>query len=141
MDAILDRGAAPDMAAIGQYIQEPARRRWLELVSHIENAYRSKPQVAYGVCAGRRGWNARYKKGGKALCTLYPEPDSFLALIVPGAEDIARFEAERAAYTDEVSRLFEQTKPVNGMKRLMIRVSGDGVLSDIKRLFELKLKP
>jgi hypothetical protein len=101
MDIILDRSAAPDMCAIEDYIGGPARRRWLELVSHIEGAYSAKPQIAYSVCAGKPGWNVKYKKSGKALCTLYPEPDSFIALVVLGSEDIARFEADRAAYTGE----------------------------------------
>lgn len=141
MDIILDRSATPDLTAIAQYIREPARQLWLELICHIESVYRSKPSIAYSVCSGKPGWNVKYKKSGKALCTLYPETDSFITLIVLGAEDIARFEADRAAYTDEIIQLFEKTKLFNSTKWLMIRVSNDSVLSDIKRLFEMKVKP
>ena len=140
MDIILDRDAPPDMCKIENYIGLPAKQRWLELISHIEGAYGAKPQIAYSVCAGKPGWNVKYKKSGKALCTLYPEPDSFIALVVLSADDIARFEADRAAYTDEVNSLFDKTKLFNNTKWLMIRISSDEVLADVKRMFELKLK-
>ncbi len=140
MDIILDRNTAPDMRVIEDYIREPAKRRWLDLITHIEGDYGAKPQMAYSVCAGKPGWNVKYKKSGKALCTLYPEPDSFIALVVLSSDDIARFEAVRAAYTKEVNELFDGSKPFNGTKWLMIRASSDDVLADIKRMFELKLK-
>lgn len=141
MDIILDRSATPDMHVIEDYIEEPVKQRWLELICHIEGAYRAKPQISYSICAGKPGWNVKYKKSGKALCTLYPEPDSFIALVVLSADNIARFLADRAAYTDEVNTLFDKTKLFNGTKWLMIRVSSEEVLADVKRMFELKLKP
>lgn len=141
MDIILDRNVEPDLEVIQNYICEPARDRWLAMISHIESEYKAKPQIAYSVCAGKPGWNVKYKKSGKALCTLYPEQDSFIALVVLNSENMSRFEAERTVFTDDVNNLFNSSKPFNGTKWLMIRINSDEVLRDVKRLFELKLKP
>jgi len=141
VDIIHDSKAELDLDAIGQYIGEPGRQRWADLNAHIEGAYRARPQIAYSVCAGKPGWNVKYKKGGRALCTLYPEPDGLTALVVLSAQDIARFEAARASYTDTLNRLFDETTLFNGTRWLMIRVEDDAVLEDVKRLFTLKLQP
>ncbi len=128
----------PDMEAITEYIAEPGRGRWRDMASHIQNTYGTEPEISYSVCAGKPGWNVKYKKGGKALCTLYPEPEGFVALIVLASEGIARFEAERSAYTVEVNRLFDDTRVFNRTKWLMISVDNDSVLADACRLIALK---
>jgi hypothetical protein len=141
LDIIHDRGAEPDFEAIGQYIAEPGRQRWLDLTAYIEDTYHVKPQTTYSICAGKPGWNVKYKKSGKALCTLYPEPDGFVALVVLSELDTVRFEAVRPCYSEELSSLFDKTKLFNGTKWLMIDVESDPVLEDVKRLFALKLQP
>ncbi len=140
MDIILDRSAEPDMRAIEQYISMPARQRWQETITHIENNYCIKPGISFSICAGKPGWNVKYKKGGKALCTLYPEAESFVALVVLSAADIARFEAERAAYTADTNSLYNKTRLFNGTKWLMIRIDSYEIFKDFKRLMELKIK-
>jgi hypothetical protein len=140
LDIVHDRSAEPAFEAIGQYIAEPDRHRWLDLTAHIENTYHVMPQISYSVCAGKPGWNVKYKKSGRSICTLYPEPDSFMALVVLSALDIARFEMVKPCYSEELNRLFDETKLFNNTKWLMIRVESDPVLQDIKRLVTLKLQ-
>jgi hypothetical protein len=140
LDIVHDRSAEPAFEAIGQYIAEPGRHRWLDLTAHIESNYHAMPQISYSVCAGKPGWNVKYKKSGRSICTLYPEPDSFMALVVLSALDIARFEMVKPCYSEELNRLFDETKLFNNTKWLMIRVESDPVLQDIKRLLALKLQ-
>ena len=58
-----------------------------DIDSHMRDNYKVKPKYAYSACAmdGNiwRGWNIKYQKSGKSLCTLYPQQGYFLAL-VPG---------------------------------------------------------
>ncbi len=139
MDMILDRSAEPSFEDIRGYIAGDAGSRWAELTDYIEETYASTPLLAYSVCAGKPGWNVKYKKGGKALCTLYPESDGFIALVVLSAADMDVFEAVRGDYTDYVRELYDGCKTFNSTKWLMIRVSDDNVLEDVKKLLKLKL--
>jgi hypothetical protein len=138
-DMILDKTQTPDMRAIGEYVEGPARVRWQAFTAFVEGEYGVKPQVFYSVCAGKPGWNVKYKKSGKALCTLYPERDQFIALVVLNAEDMQRFEAVKPAYTAYVSGLYDGCRIFNGTKWLMIGVTDDAILEDVKNLMRLKL--
>lgn len=139
MDMILDRAAQPASEDIREYIAGEAAARWDTLTRHIEQAYSSKPLLAYSVCAGKPGWNVKYKKGGKALVTLYPERGGFIALVVLSAADMDVFEAVKSDYTEYVVNLYDGCKPFNNTKWLMIRVSDDNILEDVTKLLRLKL--
>ena len=93
----------------------------------------------YSVCAGQPGWNVKYKKGSKALCTLYPEPDSFIALVVLGQADLVKLDAVRPAYTPYLLQLADGARLFNNTKWLMIRVTDDAVMDDVQKLLRLKL--
>jgi hypothetical protein len=58
-----------------------------DLDNHLRDSYQVKPKVAYSNCAMDknvwRGWNIKYQKSGKSLCTIYPQQGYFLVL-VPG---------------------------------------------------------
>ena len=58
-----------------------------DLDYHLRNLYKIKPKFAYSSCAMDnniwRGWNIKYQKSGKSLCTIYPQQGYFLVLI-PG---------------------------------------------------------
>ncbi len=138
MDMILDKTKEPCFEDICRYVSGGAGSRWRALTKHIEDAYSSAPLITYSVCAGKPGWNVKYKKGGKALCTLYPEKDGFIALVVLGAADMDIFNAVKENYTPYVVSLFEDCKPFNNTKWLMINVSGEDVLEDVKKLLKLK---
>ena len=139
MDVIHNPDAKPDMPAIEVSMSDEARARWRSLTAHIESAYTSAPLIAYSVCAGQPGWNVKYKKGSKALCTLYPEPDSFIALVVMGQADLVKLDAVRPAYKSYVLELTDGARLFNNTKWLMIRVSDDAVLDDVQKLLRLKL--
>ena len=58
-----------------------------DLDNHLREDYKIKPKLAYSSCAMDnniwRGWNIKYRKSGKSLCTIYPQQGYFLVLI-PG---------------------------------------------------------
>ena len=139
MDVIHNPSVTPDIATIEATMSQEARCRWRSLTTHIEEAYRSVPLIIYSMCAGQPGWNVKYKKGSKALCTLYPEPDSFIALVVMGQADLVKLDAVRPAYKSYVLELTDGARLFNNTKWLMIRVSDDAVLDDVQKLLRLKL--
>ena len=58
-----------------------------DLHNHLCINYKVKPKMAYSNCAMDnniwRGWNIKYQKNGRSLCTIYPQQGYFLVLI-PG---------------------------------------------------------
>lgn len=124
---------------ITRYIKGEAGAGWSALTRYIEQEYSAMPQIVYSVCSGASGWNVKYKKSGKALCTLYPESDGFIALVVLSAADMELFDAVKSDYTQYTAKLYDNCKPFNNTKWLMVRVSDNDILDDVKKLFKLKL--
>ena len=58
------------------------------LNGYLRETYKVNPKYAYSSCAMDkniwRGWNIKYQKRGKSLCTIYPQEGYFMALI-PGS--------------------------------------------------------
>ena len=132
----------PSMEDIRSFIGE-AKPLWDELVSFIEQAYKSKPQQDYSKCPAQPGWNVKFKKGGKSLCTLYPMQDYFIVLIVVGAREENAVEAAARAdvFAGYVKALYQKTVFSAMGKWLMIEVKDETVLEDIKRLIEIRMRP
>ena len=80
-----------------------------DLHNHVCERYKLKPKMAYSNCAMDsnvwRGWNIKYQKSGKSLCTIYPQQGYFLVL-VPGKS----FEVKNAETVDEVKLAIEIRK-------------------------------
>ena len=80
-----------------------------DLNNHLCNSYKVKPKIAYSNCAMDnniwRGWNIKYQKSGKSLCTIYPQQGYFLVL-VPGKS----FEVRNNDILDEVKLAVEIRK-------------------------------
>ena len=72
----------PTWEQVTEYIGSPL---WAEFNERIQSAYQIKPCMEYSRCSMQAGWNIKYKKGGKSLCTLYPMQGYFIALVVVGS--------------------------------------------------------
>lgn len=138
MDTIQNKDIMPDMQRIEEYITGEAKLRWQNLISQIESSFKVKPKIAYSVCAAKPGWNIKYKKSGKALCTLYPEQEGFVALVVLGVTDMDLFNTVRQRYTAYINKLYDGVNPLNGTKWLMINVTNQIIADDVIKLMHLK---
>ena len=60
---------------------------FINLHNYLCDSYIIKPKITYSNCSMDkniwRGWNIKYQKSGKSLCTIYPQQGYFLVL-VPG---------------------------------------------------------
>jgi len=132
----------PSKEDIGAYIKE-TRPIWDELTAYIEETYQVKAQSAFSKCPMQPGWNIKYKKGGKALCTLYPMASYFIALVVvgPKEEDEVKTGIEAGLFTDYLKELFYKTSYSAMGRWLMIEVRDKTVLNDIKELLGIRVKP
>lgn len=137
---ILDKTKEPSLEDITNYIEGKAKERWKEVLDFIAENYNSKPTIMYSKCSGKPGWNVKYKKNGKALCTLYPDKDYFTALIVLNHDDMEWLRGMRGEYTSYFLNLFDNCGLFNGTKWLMIEIKNNDVLNDVKNIMDLKLR-
>lgn len=136
---ILNSSVKPSFGDITNYVEGNARKRWKELIAFIENNFKSAPTIAYSKCSAKPGWNVKYKKCGRALCTLYPDKDIFTALVVLSSLDMEWLKGMRDNYTSYTLNLYDNCRLFNGTKWLMIDVTSDEILDDIEKLLQLKL--
>ena len=126
----------PTLEEIARFIDSPL---WNGLCSWAEGAYSIAPKVEYSTCSGAPGWNVKYKKGGRALCTLYPDEGQFTALITVGAKEAPEAELLLPTCSDYIRELFARSGSLNGAHWLMIRVTDPVVLADVKKLVSLRV--
>ena len=125
----------PSMEMVAEYINHPL---WMEFHSRIQSKYQIEPRMEYSRCSMQAGWNMKYKKSGKSLCTLYPMRDYYIALVVIGRKEMTEAELLMPLCSDYVQTVFHDTKVGNGQKWLMIDVREREVLEDVLNLIQLR---
>jgi len=131
---------APSLNQMSEFVGSE-RKRWDHLNEYLQGTYHVTPSIEYSSCSAQPGWNVKYRKGGKSLCTLYPLKDSFIALVVVGPknDEQVAFEMEAGFFSSSVSNTFAKAKPMAIGRWLMIEAVDDKVLEDIKHLISIRL--
>ena len=84
---VFTKESQPTETEIKEFIGAEISTLFTDLDNHLREQYKIKPKLAYSSCAMDnniwRGWNIKYQKSGKSLCTIYPQQGYFLVLI-PG---------------------------------------------------------
>ena len=132
---MMDRTLTPSMEAIGCYVNNPL---WELLCGHVEEQYLVRPHIEYSGCSMQPGWNVKYRKAGRTLCTLYPLEGYFIALVVIGEREREDTEAALPRFTPYLQQLYSETAAGMGQKWLMIRVDDDAILEDVKQCIALR---
>jgi len=127
----------PSEEEIAAFVSSPL---WADLHRFLRGQYGVEPLYGYSTCSGQPGWNVKYQKAGRALCTLYPMPGFFIALVVIGAKERPEAELLVPACSPYTQALFDRTPAAMGGQWLMIHVTEEAVLEDVKRLIQLRRK-
>lgn len=135
-------GQEPDREAIRGFVGKAAPL-WDELEHFLGETYHVPSKTTYSRCSAQPGWNVKYQKSGKSLCTMYPMEDFFIVLVVIGIKEEAETEAALALgqFTPYLQELYGKTSFSCGGRWLMIRVTDEAVLEDVKRLISIRVKP
>lgn len=112
-----DKSYCPTLEDIGDYIKNPL---FLQFCLDIKLKYKCKEKIEFSSCNWEKGWNIKFKKAGKSLCTIYPREGYFTILIVIGKAERIATEAFLPECTDELKEIYQQTKEGNGQRWLMI---------------------
>lgn len=105
----------------------------------LKNRYNIKEKIEFSKCSLSPGWNVKFKKSGKSLCTVYPKENYFTVLIVIGKKVKNSIETLILNCSDEVQKIYYETKEVNNQRWLMIDLEDvDAVYNDLQRFIEIK---
>ncbi|HSR03571.1 MAG TPA: DUF3788 domain-containing protein [Proteiniclasticum sp.] len=139
---IYDADHVPSSEEIREYLGK-GESLWDELTSYIEEAYQVKPQITYSKCSAQPGWNVKYRKGSRSLCTLYPMAGYFITLVVVGSkeEEEVRTAVDAEYFTAYVKELYDKTRYSAMGRWLMIEVKDKDVLDDIRSLLSIRIRP
>lgn len=72
-------GHMPSMMEFSTYINNSL---WDDFCQHMLKTYQTKSSFEFSKCAWEYGWNAKFKKKNKSLCTIYPRDNYFLIMLV-----------------------------------------------------------
>jgi hypothetical protein len=138
---MLDKEMEPTQDDITHFLEEkPAITTWKQLQEYLSTHYdlHSSELQFQGQ---KYGWCIRYRRGGKTLCTLYPEKGGFTILIVYGKKEVEKFIEQQSELSNQLITLFQETKQFHDGKWLWIQLTDSTLLGDIEKMLAIKRRP
>lgn len=128
----------PDMLKISEYVNNSL---WNEFGSYMLEIYNVQPIFEFSKCNWEYGWNVKFKKGNKSLCTLYPKENYFVVMIVIGKNEKESFEEILPSLSVDIQQIYSETQEGNGQKWLMIELEDNNKrYDDVKRIIDIRSK-
>jgi hypothetical protein len=81
-DLIANQIHPPAFEELTGFMPPPARGLWQSFNNHLQTQHKFSAKITYSACVAKLGWNTKYQKSGKSLCTLVPEKECCTALVV-----------------------------------------------------------
>ena len=127
IDIIRDKTRQPSAAEIGEYINTPL---FDELCRYMEDEYQALRKIEYSGDQVLLGWNMKFKKAGKTLCTVYPARGRFSMLLVVGPKEKPWVEERLPTFSDGFQRIYRETKEGMGQRWLLLPLETPSALYD-----------
>lgn len=128
----------PSLEEMDRYVDNPL---WPELRRYLKDAYGAEPRTEYSRCGLEPGWNLKFRKGSKALTTVYLRPGYVTAMISIAPKDEAAAERGLLTCTEYTQALYRNTAPSKMGRWLMMDLTCPEILEDIRALLALRVKP
>ncbi len=120
---INNKSNCPTLKEIGQYIGNPLFDKFCSVVM---DEYGCVEKIEFSSCSWEAGWNVKFKKSGKTLCTIYPKKSYFTVMVVIGQKEKPLAELLLPSLSPELQDIYRNTKEGNGQKWLMIDLKNEG---------------
>lgn len=126
----------PTLSLISQYIHNTL---WDELYLYMENEFQTKPQYEFSRCSWEHGWNVKFKKGSRSICTVYPRQGFLTVMVVIGPKEKEIFEELLPTMDERIQDIYMHTKEGNHQKWLMIDLEDKNqVYEDFKTILHIR---
>ena len=90
-----------------EYVHNPVFARFC---SDMKSKYHCSEKIEFSSCSWQFGWNIKFKKSGKTLCTIYPKENYFTVLVVVGMKQKESVEAILEELTPELRVFINRQK-------------------------------
>lgn len=127
----------PTLEEIGKYIDTPY---FEELCNYVETEFKCKYKIEYSGCSLLPGWNIKYKKSGKPVCTIYPNKKHFQCLVSTNQKMQPEADLFLTGCCQYVKELAENTEPYNGGKWLIFDITNEIILHEVMELIAIRVK-
>ena len=134
---LYDETNQPTAEQISEYIANPL---WERMNLFLTDSYHVAPSYSYSSCSGQPGWNVKYQKAGRSLCTLYPMDGFFIALVVIGVKEQTEAEMIIPTLSEYVQKLYANAGSIAGARWLMIHVTDERIFENVKLLIQIRRK-
>jgi hypothetical protein len=134
---IVEPGQPPTSADLESWMGRKAYSFWTRVSEWIAQSYPNvfTPEWLFG---GRKhGWSLRYKKS-KSFCSLIPEKNQCVILIVFGADERNEVDTMRSKLSVPTREAYDSATTFHDGKWLCLRVSNPTTICDVKRLLAVK---
>lgn len=133
---IQNKEYCPTLEEMEEYISNPV---FSQFCADIKTEYHCNEKIEFSSCSWEFGWNIKFKKAGKNLCTIYPREGYFTVLVVIGSKEKDAVEAILPECTAELRDIYHQTESGNGQKWLIINLEDkEEMYRDIFRLIHIR---
>lgn len=136
-NTLYDQKIPPTLDNISKYVSSEL---WENLNSFLEGTYKIQPKFSYSRCSIQPGWNVKYQKSGKSLCTLYPMEGFFIVLVVIGNKESFEAELMLPSFSKYTQSLYQNTAYSAGGRWLMMNVTEPAILDDVISLVQIRAK-
>lgn len=126
----------PTFMELSDYINNPL---WDKFLKYMIEKYNIEPIFEFSKCTFEYGWNIKFKKKSKSLCTVYPRENYFVVMIVIGKKEKPHMEEILSSLDKDIQDIYFETKEGNGQKWLMIELEDDDKrYNDVKKIIDIR---
>ena len=122
---IEDRDRQPGIAEIDAYIGNPL---FGELRRRMDGEHQALYRIEYSGDKVLLGWNVKFKKAGRTLCTAYPREGHFPMLLVVAPREKQRVEALLPSLSEAFQRIYRGTQEGMGQRWLLLDIGADNAV-------------
>lgn len=127
----------PSGEEIAKYIEIPLFK---QLCDSLETDFSCKSKIEFSKCSLQPGWNLKYRKSGRPVCTIYPEKGHFFCMISTNQKMQPDADLFLAGCDEYLQKLSENTPALNGGKWLMIDVTDEEIMRETMELVAIRIK-
>ena len=114
---------------------------WQQLRAYLAAAYGAGPRLEYSRCGLEPGWNVKFRRGGKSLCTVYLRPGFVTAMVSVAPRDEEAAQAALLTCTAATQEIYHRSSASKMGRWLMLDITSPEVLEDVKSLLAVRVKP
>ena len=137
---LTEPGEPPTPKQIESWMGRKAYGFWTRVSKMIAQSYPDvfTPEWLFG--GKKHGWSLRYKKS-KSFCTLIPEKNRFVLVIVFGANERSKVETIRRELSAKTRKEYDEVKTYHDGKWFLLSVDDEPIVADVERLLAVKRRP